>query len=228
MGEGGLVRDARGGVARDAGRLVAAPFLVKTYRLVDDPSTDHIVSWGDNNNTFVVWRPKEFSASVLPSYFNHTNFSSFVRQLNTYGFRKIVRGRCEFANELFRKGQKHLLSHIQRRKPSASPAQMDYGNYSLFPPILSTQHSDVSIEAPSLSEENETLRRNNSLLLSEISRLKNICSRDITLFILQNTIDPPVVDKDRKIHNAGPCSSMKDVAKEISMSPPKLFGVPLY
>lgn len=68
----------------DAVRLVAAPFLVKTYRLVDDPSTDHIVSWGDNNNTIVVWRPKEFSAILLPTYFNHTNFSSFVRQLNTY------------------------------------------------------------------------------------------------------------------------------------------------
>lgn len=221
------MRDPRGGIARDAARLVAAPFLVKTYRLVDDPSTDHIVSWGDNNNTFVVWRPKEFSASILPSYFNHTNFSSFVRQLNTYGFRKIVRGRCEFANELFRKGQKHLLSHIQRRKPSSCPALTDYGNNSLFTPISSAQHNDMATAIPSLSEENETLRRDNSLLLSEIARLKNICSRDITLFILQSSNDPPLLDMDRKIEDVSPCSSIEDVAKDSSMNPPKLFGVPL-
>ena len=78
MGEG------TGEVVRDERRLVASPFLVKTYRLVDDPSTDHIVSWGKHNNTFVVWRPRELAASVLPRYFNHSNLSSFVRQLNTY------------------------------------------------------------------------------------------------------------------------------------------------
>jgi heat shock transcription factor len=224
------------GSVRDAGRLVASPFLVKTYRLVDDPSTDHIVSWGDHKNTFVVWRPKEFSACVLPCYFNHTNFSSFVRQLNTYGFRKIVRGRCEFANDLFRKGQTHLLSHIQRRKPSststtqASQIEYEKSSSSLIPYSLSTvQDSDVPAAAPSLSEENEILRRNNSLLLSEIARLQNICSRDLTLFSRQNTRNPPSIDMDRsKVDNASPTSSMTEVAEEINMTPPKLFGVPLY
>jgi len=223
-----------GGV-RHAGRLVASPFLVKTYRLVDDPSTDHIVSWGDRNNTFVVWRPKEFSASVLPCYFNHTNFSSFVRQLNTYGFRKIVRGRCEFANDLFRKGHTHLLSHIQRRKPSststAQPPQIDYDkSTSLNPNSLPTvQDSCVPAVAPSLSEENEILRRNNSLLLSEVARLHNICSNDVTLFSRRNTNNPSLTDMDgSKIDNGSPSSSMTEVAEPINMIPPKLFGVPLY
>jgi heat shock transcription factor, other eukaryote len=63
---------------------VPAPFLTKTYQLVDDPCTDHIVSWGDDDTTFVVWRPPEFARDLLPNYFKHNNFSSFVRQLNTY------------------------------------------------------------------------------------------------------------------------------------------------
>lgn len=61
-----------------------APFLTKTYQLVDDPTTDHIVSWGEDHTTFVVWRPPEFARDLLPNYFKHNNFSSFVRQLNTY------------------------------------------------------------------------------------------------------------------------------------------------
>jgi heat shock transcription factor, other eukaryote len=71
--------------AMDAHKPVPAPFLTKTYQLVDDPTTDHIVSWGDDRiSTFVVWRPPEFARDILPNFFKHNNFSSFVRQLNTY------------------------------------------------------------------------------------------------------------------------------------------------
>ena len=65
-------------------KQVPPPFLTKTYQLVDDACTDHIVSWGEDHTTFVVWRPPEFARDLLPNYFKHNNFSSFVRQLNTY------------------------------------------------------------------------------------------------------------------------------------------------
>lgn len=65
-------------------RSVTAPFLMKTYDLVDDGRTDEVISWGEKGNTFVVWKTAEFAKDLLPNYFKHNNFSSFVRQLNTY------------------------------------------------------------------------------------------------------------------------------------------------
>ena len=70
--------------AGDAPRSLPTPFLTKTFQLVDDPSIDDVISWNDDGSTFVVWNPTEFARDLLPKYFKHNNFSSFVRQLNTY------------------------------------------------------------------------------------------------------------------------------------------------
>nr|AKV56392.1 heat shock transcription factor A5b [Populus simonii]AKV56405.1 heat shock transcription factor A5b [Populus simonii] len=131
-----------------------APFLVKTYDMVDDSSTDEIVSWSSNKNSFVVWNPPEFARLLLPTFFKHINFSSFIRQLNTYGFRKIDPERWEFANEDFVKDQKHLLKNIYRRKPIHSHSQ--------------PQGSLVDPEGAAYEEEIEKLARDKAKLKASI------------------------------------------------------------
>ncbi|CAN8254714.1 unnamed protein product [Cochlearia groenlandica] len=103
------------------------PFLLKTYEIVEDPNTDHIVSWNRGGTSFVVWDLHSFSAFLLPRHFKHSNFSSFIRQLNTYGFRKIEAERWEFTNEGFLLGQKQLLKSIKRRSSftTSSPSNND-------------------------------------------------------------------------------------------------------
>ncbi|XP_068341650.1 heat stress transcription factor A-3-like [Pyrus communis] len=136
------------------------PFLSKTFDLVEDPSLDPIISWGSSGGSFVVWDPLEFSRLILPRNFKHNNFSSFVRQLNTYGFRKVDPDKWEFANEAFQRGQRHLLKRIQRRK---SPQSLQIGSF--IGPSAEEGKSGVEGEI-------EMLRKERSVLMQELVELQ--------------------------------------------------------
>ncbi|PQM34160.1 heat stress transcription factor A-1b [Prunus yedoensis var. nudiflora] len=144
------------------------PFLNKTYDMVDDPSTNAVVSWSNGNNSFVVWNVPEFSRDLLPKYFKHNNFSSFVRQLNTYGFRKVDPDRWEFANEGFLRGQKHLLKTVSRRKPAHA------NSHQQAPPQVQSSQVGACVEVGNLGleEEVERLKNDKNNLMQELVRLR--------------------------------------------------------
>jgi len=57
--------------------------------MLEDPNFQHVVSWGPGGDCFVVKDMNEFTKSILPRMFKHSNFASFVRQLNKYDFHKV-------------------------------------------------------------------------------------------------------------------------------------------
>lgn len=166
-GSHGMEDAAAMAAGREATPSAAAPppFLSKTFDIVEDPSCDSNVSWSSAGNSFVVWDPHAFSCELLPRHFRHNNFSSFVRQLNTYGFRKVESSRWEFANKRFLRGNKHLLKGIQRKKAvSAAPQQQ---------PLLAA--GGVFVEDGkyrSMQDKIQGLQREKTLLMSEILELR--------------------------------------------------------
>ncbi|XP_014344338.1 heat shock factor protein 1 isoform X3 [Latimeria chalumnae] len=104
-------------------------FLTKLWTLVEDPDTDPLICWSPSGNSFHVFDQGQFAKEVLPKYFKHNNMASFVRQLNMYGFRKVVhieqgglvkpeKDDTEFQHPYFIRGQEHLLENIKRKVTS--------------------------------------------------------------------------------------------------------------
>lgn len=176
---------------RAGGGAGPAPFLVKTHQMVEEPSTDEVISWAERGRSFVVWKPVELARDLLPLHFKHCNFSSFVRQLNTYGFRKVVPDRWEFANDNFRRGEQGLLSGIRRRKSTTPQSSKSGGSGAGFPPPLppppppgsattsgGNERSSSSASSPpraDLTSENEQLKKDNHTLATELAQARQHC-----------------------------------------------------
>ncbi|MBN3297533.1 HSF1 protein, partial [Amia calva] len=106
-------------------------FLTKLWTLVEDPDTDSLICWSPGGTSFHVFDQGRFSKEVLPKYFKHNNMASFVRQLNMYGFRKVVhieqgglvkpeKDDTEFQHPYFVRGQEQLLENIKRKVTNVS------------------------------------------------------------------------------------------------------------
>lgn len=140
------------------------PFLSKCYDMVDDESTDEVISWSQTNSSFVIWDATQLTVQLLPKYFKHSNFSSFMRQLHTYGFKKIDSDRWEFANNGFVRGQKHLLMNIIRRK---NVQALDHHTSS-----QQTTGTCEDGENNSLLKEVEILKTDKNLLMQGLVKLR--------------------------------------------------------
>jgi hypothetical protein len=70
--------------------IIAGPDIaMKLYRILEEGTFKAIVSWAPKGDRFIIHDAAEFTKAVLPKLFRHSNFSSFVRQLNKYDFHKV-------------------------------------------------------------------------------------------------------------------------------------------
>ncbi|CAG8558903.1 17942_t:CDS:2 [Funneliformis caledonium] len=100
-------------------------FVAKLYQLLDCDDYKEYLTWNDTGDVFVICNMDEFAQNVLPKYFKHCKFTSFVRQLNIYGFYRVSDARkskhvrsknaCVFSHSQFRRGRQDLLPNIRRK-----------------------------------------------------------------------------------------------------------------
>jgi len=99
-------------------------FVHKLYQMLSDPKQSKYINWNDTGYSFTIRNVQGFSRNILPLHFRHNNFSSFVRQLNMYGFHKVNKSTpkgsenqvWEFFHPKFIRGKPHLIEEIKRKQ----------------------------------------------------------------------------------------------------------------
>ncbi|KAG0055638.1 hypothetical protein BGZ83_007938 [Gryganskiella cystojenkinii] len=103
---------------------VRSMFIDKLYKMVEDQSIQHLISWAKEGDMFYVFNCVELSTTVLPKFFKHNNWQSFVRQLNIYRYdreestmnrRNPETQRWQFYHPDFQRDRPHLRSNIKRK-----------------------------------------------------------------------------------------------------------------
>ncbi|NXM68809.1 HSF2 protein, partial [Serilophus lunatus] len=134
-----------------------------------------------NGRSFLVLDEQRFAKEILPKYFKHNNMASFVRQLNMYGFRKVVHvdsgivklerdGPVEFRHTYFRQGREDLLEHIKRKVSSSRPEENKIRQEDLSKIICSAQK--VQVKQTTIESQLSLLKRENESLWREVSELR--------------------------------------------------------
>ncbi|CCH58001.1 hypothetical protein TBLA_0A02000 [Henningerozyma blattae CBS 6284] len=108
-------------------------FVNKLWNMLNDPINQDMIRWSDDGKSFLVVNREKFVHHVLPNYFKHSNFASFVRQLNMYGWHKVqdIRSgsmnmannndeKWQFENQNFIRGREDLLENIIRQKSASN------------------------------------------------------------------------------------------------------------
>jgi hypothetical protein len=78
---------------------------------------DHIISFTPDGCTFKIHDREAFIEVESPKHFRHAHITSFVRQLNFYGFKRQAKGpnRGGFAHPFFLRGHPELLVRIEKK-----------------------------------------------------------------------------------------------------------------
>ena len=103
-------------------------FLLKLYQILENKDYKDIIEWSDDGKYFIVKNLHDFTENVLPKYYKHNNYSSFIRQLNMYDFHKRKGNPNEhiFEHVYFIKNRKDLLKLIKRK--SKKETNTNYNN----------------------------------------------------------------------------------------------------
>merc|ERR1712228_892315 len=136
-------------------------FLQHIWTMLHDSSLNHIISWHSTlNHAFVVHKQNLFCQQILPKFFKHNKFTSFVRQLNMYQFHKLRDEKPMTWSHIYLEKNKYSqLQFIQRRISNTNQSQSSH-------PSMNANYKNLS----KLANEN----KNKIALLQEyIKQIRN-------------------------------------------------------
>eukprot|EP00957_Ditylum_brightwellii_P071140 5407360-Ditylum_brightwellii.AAC.1 len=136
---------------------VTEPFPEKLHRMLHYAHTENltdIVSFFPHGRAFAIHKASMFVSRIMPNFFRQTRLTSFQRQLNLYGFKRIGTGPDTggYYHELFLKGRPGLCVNMKRTKvKGTTKLKRDADsepNFYAMNPVLHAATSGVLVSAP--------------------------------------------------------------------------------
>lgn len=119
-----------------------SPFISKLKLLLSDEKYRNAIRWSESGGAILITDGEAFKRQVLDEsaeMFKTRNFTSFVRQLNLYGFRKVpVNGKgdpsknMEFEHIHFKRDKPELMHLVHRTCSSRKKKRVAQGNLTNF------------------------------------------------------------------------------------------------
>ncbi|KAF2807834.1 response regulator [Mytilinidion resinicola] len=190
----------------------SSDFVRKLYKMLEAPADDTVVRWGNEGDSFVVLENEKFTKHILPKHFKHSNFASFVRQLNKYDFHKVRHnneengtspygtGAWEFKHPDFKANNKDAIDNIRRKAPA--PRKINQTNEDVMIPtaqmdLVNTQLVATQQQLQSITERYNELSIHHSMLLQEVIGLqKTLVNHEHVLSNVMNFLH--TVDAQRR------------------------------
>jgi hypothetical protein len=66
------------------------PFPLKLQQILSNPEFQEFICWNPHGRSWRILKPALFEQVVIPLYFRHAKYASFMRQVNGWGFKRIV------------------------------------------------------------------------------------------------------------------------------------------
>ena len=176
-------------------------FLSKLYDILKNNSYSKIIHWDTDGKRVIISDVVNLCNIVLPKFYKHHNYSSFVRQLNLYGFHKskgITKFGDSYELEAFHskatkeeisqivkpnKKMKNLVEYIKsnQKEESTDNDFLSAGSEDDVLKFLFEKTEENAQNSLNLRKEMDELKKENSKLNNEIKELKSILNSHANL-----------------------------------------------
>ena len=176
-------------------------FLSKLYDILKNNSYSKIIHWDTDGKRVIISDVVNLCNIVLPKFYKHHNYSSFVRQLNLYGFHKskgITKFGDSYELEAFHskatkeeisqivkpnKKMKNLVEYIKsnQKEESTDNDFLSAGSEDDVLKFLVEKTEENAQNSLILRKEMDELKKENSKLNNEIKELKSILNSHANL-----------------------------------------------
>ena len=210
-------------------------FLSKLYDILNDITYNEIIHWDTDGKRIIITDVINLCNIILPKFYKHHNYSSFVRQLNMYGFHKskgIIKSGEGYEHEKLTKNSTKEEITLMTRQNKKMKNLIDYiksnqKEDSNWNDILTNGNEDDVLKY--LYEKNEENVQNSLVLKKEMEELKkenNQLNQEIIMFKSILNSHKLILEKILKKSNDGHNNMQKDTKMVKSLN--DLFNKYLY